>query len=109
MKMAGGSRWHQKWLKITLNPVLHLWVLPAIWVSLTTKVALAHKEGPDIRKQLANLAWHLNKPVLDAGTVIAVDDMEQAQTGTPNGSLNSYTNKILWSAWAVDVSCMGQL
>lgn len=75
-----GSRWHQKVKKADVKNAVALVGFACDLGVINNKGRPGAKAGPDaMRAALANLAWHQDKLVLDAGTVIAEGDLQQAQ------------------------------
>lgn len=75
-----GSRWHQKVEKQGIANGIGLVGFACDLGVINNKGRPGAKAGPNaIRAALANLAWHQEKQVLDAGTLIARNDLEQAQ------------------------------
>lgn len=98
-----GSRWHQKvkkdGVKDGIKDGIALVGFACDLGVINNKGRPGANEGPDaIRSALANLAWHHDKPVLDAGTVFAGDKSVAEDDGFAIDSLEkaqmAYAQKI---------------
>lgn len=76
-----GSRWHQKVTKNSTEVGIGLLGFGCDLGVIANKGRPGAQAGPDtIRQALANFAWHLTRPIVDAGTITAEGSLQAAQS-----------------------------